>query len=253
MSATIQNPMTRQTPGPRWLRLTAQLLAVSLLCGLTACKTTRQVTKESYYEPSGFLGDYGQLQPGTNGQARLVYIKPGVQWNKYTKVWIKPVELWRSDDPEAPLGKLTAEDQQILIDLAHTSLANALTNYQIVSQGGSDVLVIHAALTDARKSKQVIGAISAIYLPLKLISLGKQEIAGTPIGAGMVTIEAELLDGQTNERLVAAVDSRSGTVAIRSKFTNRWGDVEKSLDWWANRLATRLAEERAGLAVKTEL
>ncbi len=253
MSATLVNSTTRLTPSPRWLRLTAPLLAITLLCGLTACKTTRQVTKESYYEPSGFLGDYSQLQPGTNGQARLIYMKPGVQWSKYTKVWVKPIELWRSDDPEAPMGKLTPEDQQILIDLLNTSLANSLTNYQMVSQGGSDVLVIHAALTDARKSKPVAGAISSIYLPLKLISLGKQAIAGTAIGVGMVTIEAELLDGQSNERLVAAVDSRSGTVAIRSKFTNRWGDVEKSFDWWANRLATRLAEERAGLAVKTEL
>jgi hypothetical protein len=253
MSAIVNSPATRQTPGPRWLKLAAPLLAVSMLCGLTACKTTRQVTKDSFYEPSGFLGDYAQLMPGTNGQARLVYVKPGVQWNKYTKIWIKPIELWRSDDPEAPLGKLTPENQQALIDLLNTSLANALTNYQFVSQGGADVLVIHAALTDARKSKAVSGVISSIWLPLKLVSWGKQSLSGTAIGVGSVTIEVELLDGQSNERLVAAVDSRSGTTAIRSKFSGTWGDVEKSFDWWAQRLATRLAEERAGTATKTAL
>jgi hypothetical protein len=49
------------------------------------------------------------------------------------------------------------------------------------------------------------------------------------------------------------VDNRSGTAAVRSKFAGTWGDVEKSFDWWSQRLATRLAEEKAGSATKTPL
>jgi hypothetical protein len=122
----------------------------------------------------------------------------------------------------------------------------------MVDHGGPDVLVIHAAITDAKKSKPVIGLVSSIYIPLKVISFGKQALLGTGIGVGSVTIEAELLDGQTNERLCAVVDSRSGSMALRSKFSGYWGDVEKSFDWWAERLNTRLAEEKAG-SPKTEM
>jgi hypothetical protein len=248
MNTSTMNEMA----GARRLKFLTGILAAGLLLGLTACSTTRQQTK-GIEEPSGFLGDYSQLHEGTNGQARLVYFAPDVNWAKYTKIWIKPVELWKSDDPESPMGKISPENQQKLIDLLNTALYNTLsTNYTMVNQGGPDVLVIHAAITDAKKSKPVIGAISSIYLPLKLIGLGKQALAGTTIGVGSVTIEAELLDGQTNERLCAVVDSRSGTSAIRSKFSGHWADVERSFDWWAERLSTRLAEEKAG-STKTDL
>ncbi len=233
--------------------LTASL-AACLLFGVTACKTTRQVSKESYNEPSGFLGDYAQMWPGTNGQANLVYIKSGVDWAKYTKIWIKPVELWKSDDPESRLGKMSDENRQKLIDLYHTAMYNTLsTNYTMVEQGGPDVLIIRAAITDARKGKPVAGTISSIYLPLKLISVCKQGLAGTAIGVGSVTIEAEMLDGANNERLCAVLDTRSGTTAIRSKFSGSFADIEKSFACWAERLQTRLAEEKANSPTKTAL
>src|ERR1017187_87285 len=245
--------ITMNDSGNRRLKALSGLLIAGLLLGLTGCSTTRQQTKGTS-EPSGFLGDYSEMQKGLKDRADLYYMKPGVDWAKYTKIWIKPIELWHSLDPGSPMGKISPENQQTLIDLLHTALNTALsTNYTMVDQGGPDVLVIHAAITDAKKSKPVIGAISAIYLPLKLISLGKQGIAGKAIGVGSVTIEGEILDGQSNERLCAVVDSRSGTSAIRSKFTGTWGDVEKSFDWWAARLDTRLTEEKTGSATKTDL
>ncbi len=229
------------------------LLATGLLLGLAACSTTRQQTKGTS-EPSGFLGDYSMMQKGLKDRANLYYMKPDVNWNQYTKIWIKPIELWDSGDPDSPMGKISPESRQTLIDLLNTALNTALSkNFTMVDHGGPDVLVVHAAITDAKKSKPVIGAVSSIYLPLKVIGLGKQTIAGTGIGVGSVTIEAEFLDGQSNERLCAVMDSRSGTEAIRSKFTGTWGDVEKSLDWWAARLDQRLMEEKAGANQKTPL
>ena len=246
--------MTMNQPGDRrcWKLLTG-IVAAGLLLSLTACSTTRQQTKGTP-ETSGFLGDYSQMQSGVEGHANLFYKAPDVNWGKYTKVWIKPVELWNSGDPDSPMGKISPENQQTLIDLLNTALVNSLsTNFTVVDQGGPDVLVIHAAITEAKKSKPVIGAISAIYLPLKLAGFAKQAIAGTGIGVGSVTIEAELLDGATNERLCAAVDSRSGTEAIRSKFTGTWGDVEKSFAWWADRLDQRLKEWKADSTAKSGL
>jgi hypothetical protein len=231
----------------------AAVLIGGLLLGATACSTTRQQTKGTV-EPSGFLGDYSMMQKGLKDRANLYYMKPDVNWNQYTKIWIKPVELWDSGDPDSPMGKVSPESRQTLIDLLNTALNTALSkDFTMVDHGGADVLVVHAAITDAKKSKPVIGAVSSIYLPLKIIGLGKQTIAGTGIGVGSVTIEAEFLDGQSNERLCAVMDSRSGTEAVRSKFTGTWGDVEKSFTWWAERLNTRLEEEKAHAYKKTEL
>ena len=230
-------------------------LATCLLFGLNACKTTRQLTKESHNHPSGFLVDYSQMKQGAKGQANLVYFNPDVKWAKYAKIWIKPIELWISDVVKSPMNKVSPENRQKLIDLFHTTLYNTLSvNYTMVEKGGPDVLIIHAAITDFMRSRPVVGGISAIYLPLKLISLGKQTLQGTAIGVGSVTIEIEFLDGETNERLAAMLDSRSGTTALRSKFKGTFGDIEKSFKWWAERLKTRLEEEKSGRKEgKTEL
>ena len=249
----MQTLNTNQRSGIRLCAPLAGIVISCLLLGLAGCSTTRHQTKGTVGE-SGFLGDYSQMEEGVADRANQVYMNPAANWAKYTKVWVKPIELWKSEDPDSKMGKLSKENQEKLVSTFQTTLINTLsTNYTIVEQGGPDVLIFRAALTDAKKSKPVIGLITSIYLPLKLISFGKQALAGTGIGAGSVTIEAELLDGETNTRLAAVVDSRSGTGALRSKFSGTWGDVEKSFKWWAERLDQRLTEEKSGVTPTTNL
>jgi len=230
----------------RALGLTTQLAVAALMLGLSACKTTRQVSMDKE-DQSGFLGDYAMLQKGTKGEASYVYFDHNANWAKYTKIWLKPVELWASDDPESPIGKLSDESKQMLVDSAYTGLYEGLTNnFQIVDKGGPDVLIIHAAVTEARKSKPVINFVSSVYLPLKVISFGKRLITGTDIGVGKVVVEAELLDGETNQRIAAAMDARAGSKALRSKFSGYWGDVKLAFEWWGERLDKRLMALKRG-------
>jgi len=65
-------------------------------------------------------------------------------------------------------------------------------------------------------------------------------ITGTDIGVGKVVIEAELLDGQTNQRVCAAMDARAGTKALRTKFNSTWGDARLAFEWWGQRTDKRL-------------
>ena len=234
------NTMTMKTTGSaRFTRLLTGTLAAGLLLGLTACSTTHQM--RGSVEESGFLKDYSQLKPGKSGEAKLIYIDPAVDWAKYTKIEIEPVELWKSDDPESKLGKLDKEDQQILVDYAYTSLSNALSkNFEIVDQAGPGVLVIHAALTEAKKCRPVSNLVSSV-VPMGIgLSLVKRVVFGTGIGVGQCQGEMEILDGETGQRLAAAVDRRAGTKAIRTKFDGTFGDVKLSLDYWSERLDQRL-------------
>jgi hypothetical protein len=57
---------------------------------------------------------------------------------------------------------------------------------------------------------------------------------------GEAVIEAEFSDGQTGQRVCAAMDARAGTKAIRTKFDSRWEDVKLAFDWWAQRIDKRL-------------
>ena len=129
----------------------------------------------------------------------------------------------------------------------YASMYEALSNnFQIVDQGGPDVLVVHAAMTDGRPSKPVINFVTSAYLPLKVVSFGKRLITGTDIGVGAVYVEAEFLDGQTGQRVCAAMDARAGTKALRSKFNSTWGDVKLAFDWWAQRTDKRLVLFKQG-------
>ena len=120
-------------------KVLAPVLATGLLLGAVGCATTSQVSEG---KQAGFLGDYSLLQKSGRGEDNYVYIDKNANWAKYTKVWIKPLELWKADDPEAPLGKMPPEHQQMLLDSLHAALYEALTNdFQIVNHGGPDVLV----------------------------------------------------------------------------------------------------------------
>ena len=160
---------------------------------------------------------------------------------------IEPIQLWKSDDPNSPLGKLSPEKQQMLVSALQTALHDRLSkDYAMVDQPGPDVMVIRAAITEAKKSKPVVNLVSSVYPAAVVLSYGKEAIWGTGSGVGSVTVEGEILDGQTNERLGAAVDRRAGTKAWRSKFNGTFGDVKASFDWWANRLDQRLTEAKKG-------
>jgi hypothetical protein len=219
-------------------RFLTPVLAVGLLVGAAGCKTTRQVSED---KQSGFLGDYSMLSKGERGEANYLYVDKSANWAKYTKIWIKPLELWKSDDPEAPLGKMSRETQEMVMQSFYNAFYEALTNnFQVVDHGGPDVLVVHAAMTDGRPSKPVANFITSVYLPLKVVSFGKRLITGTDIGVGAVYVEAEFLDGQSGQRICAAMDARAGTKALRTKFNSTWGDVKLSFDWWAQRFDKRL-------------
>ena len=233
----------KQTGGLRGGLLLTGVLAAGLLLmlSLSACRTTHEMRGTP--EESGFLKDYSQLHEGTNGQVKLVYIDPTVNWAKYTKIYIEPVELWKSDDTNSPLGKLDQEDQQHLIDYFYTTMSNSLSkNFELVDKAGPNTLVIHAAITEAKKCRPVINFVSSV-MPIGMgISLVKRVIFGSGSGVGICQGELEILDGTTGQRLAAAVDRRAGTKAIRTKFDGTFGDVRLSMDYWAEHLDQRLVE-----------
>ncbi|MGO8836236.1 MAG: DUF3313 domain-containing protein [Limisphaerales bacterium] len=220
-------------------------MATGLLLELTACRTTHEV--RGSMKDSGFLKDYSQLHESKGDYAKMVYIDPTVNWAKYTKIQILPIELWKSDDTNSPLGKLDKEDQQLLVDYFYTALSNSLSkDFQIVNQAGPGVLVIHGAITEAKKSRPVSNLVSSV-VPIGMgLSLVKRVVFGTGLGVGECQVEAELLDGATGQRIAAGMDRRAGTKALRTKFDGTFGDVKLAMDFWSERLDKNLVEMREG-------
>jgi hypothetical protein len=213
-----------------------QALAVCVLLGVVGCASSRRVDVN---QQSGFLGNYYMLQKGGVREDSYIYVDDRAHWTNYTKVWLKPVEFWRATDAESPLGKLSTEDQQMLLDTLRVSLVEALTNnFQLTDQAGPGVLIIRAALTDGRPSKPVPGMLSSVYVPVRVASYGNRPVANPAVGK--VVFEADLLDGQSGKRVAAVVDGRVGPKAMPSQFSSTRNDVKKSFDWLARALDKRL-------------
>ena len=219
-------------------------LAVAL--GAMGCAPTRQARS---VKPSGFLGDYSQLTPGKEGEALLLYIRPGVEWAKYDKIWLEPVTIW-GDVKTGFLRSVPKDEAQVTADYLDASLRNALSkDYQLVDKAGPGVLRLRVAITEAEGSTVALDLVSTIVPQMRLLSTVKQLATGTAAFVGKAGVEGEIQDSITNHRLVAAVDRRVGQKHLKG-VTNTWDDVQQAFDYWSERLCARLAELRAGQGPK---
>ena len=105
---------------------------------------------------------------------------------------------------------------------------------------------LRIALTEAESSYVVLDTVSTV-LPIGLALAGLQTAAtGSCSFVGSAGVEAELQDSQTGKRLMAAVDRRvGGKMTGQGDKFDEWRTVKNAVDYWADRLQTRLAEERA--------
>ncbi len=209
---------------------------------IVGCATTEQVPN---VRMSGFLSDYSKLHRGKSGQAEFNYRNRSVDLNKYQKAILDPVQLWAAEGNASALSELSREDQQLLVNYLYVALHDALKrDYTIVNEPGPDVLRIRCAITEARATSPVKDLLSTVTPAGLGISYAKRIVFGTHSGVGVVSVEGELLDSVTGERIAAVVDRRAGTKSLLGKPT-RWGDVQDAFSFWARRMQTNLALLRA--------
>jgi len=227
----------------RLIKRLAPLFGLSFIAlAIAGCATTESAPNAKM---SGFLGDYSQFHPGKSGQAKYVYRDLSVDFSKYNKVILDPVQLWAAEGEDSTLSSLSKEDQQLLVNYLYVALSDALKrDYTIVNEPGPDVMRIKCAITEARASSPVKEVLSSVT-PYGLgISYAKKVVLGTHSGEGIVSVEGEVLDSVTGQRLAAVVDRRAGTKSLSAKYT-RWGDVQDAFNFWARRMQTNLALLRA--------
>jgi hypothetical protein len=204
---------------------------------VAACATTRQTRS---VEESGFLGDYSQLRAGEGDQARLVYINPDTDWWQYSAIIIESATIWHNQETT----KLSAKDQQALTDALYTAFREELSkDYEIVSAPYPGVMTLRLAITEAKGARVVGNTITTVIPQTRLLSSLTGIATDTQVFVGKASIEAEINDSMTHERLAAAVDERAGAKTLRG-LGGKWKDVDNAFQYWAERLRERLAEER---------
>lgn len=210
-------------------------ICVLLLCPLLLAGCSASSVKD--VQKSVFLHDYSQLKPGTDDQAALLYVKPGLDLKAYDKIMFDRMLVLLHDNADswvdpAILKELTDYYQQALIEAVEDK-------YQVVDQPGPGVLWVRVAITEVKPSKPVANTVSTI-LPVGWAVAGATKVvSGDNLGTGEAASEMEVLDSVTGERLAAAVDQRQGG---KGAFRGEWEDTKDAFDYWAKRFGQRLDE-----------
>ncbi len=219
-----------RTKGP-----TRTALVLAALVAVAGCATTRQTRSA---EPSGFLGDYSILEPGGDGQAQLRYVKD-MDFSVYHSMILESVTLWHEGSP-----KVTPEEQQALTDYAYVAFHDAFRrSFRMVREPGEGVIRAKIALTEVTGARVLANAITTVLPQLRTLSRLGALATDQSFAAGRASLELEILDSLTGERLGAWVDERMGAKALRHAFS-RWADVEAAIDFWAATSAARVEKRR---------
>ena len=196
-------------------------------------------------EVTGFLGDYSSLAPDPKNGDLLLYEKDGSVLKQYNKFIFDPITIFLL--PAAEDRGIDPDDLERLAERFHDAVTDELAKsgrYEIVTSPGPGVLWLNVAITNVeptggKRNAAVKGAATAATIA----AAPGASLAVPRLSVGKVSIEGELVDTQTGERVVAFVTSKAG----RRWFSGlnafkKWGDIEAAFRTWAKNFRERLDE-----------
>jgi len=203
---------------------------------------------------SGFLDDYSGLKESSRIKGVMVEHNPYKNMGDYSKFMIDPVVIFfRPNKHQFEINPrkigLNSKRLAMLTDHLESEVKRALEerNLMVVQRPGEGVLRIRFALTNVDANLPILNIHSYT--------------SATGLGLGGASAEVEGVDSITNERIIAAYDSRRGSniPAIKGKSVveigmdaadnklkslTMLGTIEKILTNWAEQFADEVEYQR---------
>jgi hypothetical protein len=208
----------------------AKTIAVILvsLVALLICSGQAFSTEKS----SGFLGKYPQFEADKDRKGALIYWTPGVEIKNYSKILIYPIEIFLAPDSE--YKGVEAGNLKEISDSLVATITDALEpEYPVVSKPGPGVMGIRMAITNVYAKKARLRPRHLI--PVAAIARIGKAATGNNIALADATIEVEMINMETYERLGAGVDKYSADPEKKKKDETSWKGINEVLDFYAKR------------------
>ncbi len=208
-------------------RIWVSIGAVAAVIAMSGCASTAKVKAEDITF-SGFLDNYEQLKPVEDRPLAYFYLNPKMDLANYDRVMLLPIAVTFHENAK---GKtLQPENITKMTQMFHDTIVENLEDrYPMVDEPAADVIIIRAAITDLDSANPVANLITKATIKI-------------PLDMGRANVEAEFLDGETNERMAAIVDARRG-----SHFTtgyddviDKWDHAKEAFEEWAEYLRQRM-------------
>jgi hypothetical protein len=209
---------------------------------LTACASTRE---GAVPEHTGFLRAPQLMTAGKPGQAQQVYFKPDVDWATYDKVLLDPVTVWRGKESQFK-GVKPADAQKMadyFFSLIHVALAK---DYQMVTSPQPNTLRVSVAIIKLKEADVAMETVSTIVPQARLLTSLTNAASKSPAFVGQASIQANIVDAETNALLAEGADARVGGYTLSSVSLNSWTDVENIMKLWVARSTYNLCNARKG-------
>lgn len=209
----------------KWIVLV--VFGAALALSVVSCASTPKKGE------GGFLNGYVKnLQPGPEGGVKERWLKPGVDFSKYSKVMLDGVVFYFDKNSEDK--GVDPTQMKEMADAFDKDLVEALKDkYPIVTEPGPDVVRIKIALTGIKQSRPVLSGVSTV-LPIGLVvSSVKKGTTGGWTGSGATNMDFLAIDTSTNEVIAAARDEQK---AGFTKRFSKYGSTEEAFKFWAQRL-----------------
>jgi len=191
---------------------------------------------------SGFLGDYSSLTLVPDQKEQWRYVRPGVDWKQFDKVFVAPIEVWVNPEADHPgiqpglVSKLDGLFRDVVVKefVGH--------GYMLAEKPGPGVLVFHGALTGVTPVHQ--GLEPSDVMPIKaVVNAGRYAVGVEPYYI-VLTGEVEMLDGKTNQRVYAFVGARRGFETTTKGSEVTWTELRDTFTFVAQRWREQLDKAR---------
>ena len=224
------------------LRTVAGCLAVVLMAMTMSCSKATEPTVGTQsawkkiaagQEFSGFLKEYSALKPNPNFEGNaLTYVGTDAQKNlrSYFAIVIDPIEVYIATDVDE--ASISEASRKALTNYFAHALTMAVSDaFPVVEAPGPLTLRLRAALVGV----DVGGTVPAGDLPA---DIGPLERA---LNIGKLSVEMELVDSETGERIAAMVDKTNlgaGAEVGAEYFSRheRFAAAKEAFDEWASRV-----------------
>lgn len=208
------------------LKSFAVTLCVSSML-LSGC-ASKYVESDQY---SGFLKNYSLLKEETSpsGAPVMRWIKPGIDANRYTSVYIEPSQLYPKPQPTEKIPQSTLTGITQYYDQA---LKNQFSKALPLANGpGPNVLIVRPAITAV--SAETKGLRPYEVIPISLIAAGVSTATGIRDQDTSIATEAAFLDGGNNQVVAQVVRKGAGAELENASQVMQAKDARAVLDGWA--------------------
>ena len=219
------------------------LFIIALLLGVTAISPTWAKKKLPEFNDEG-------MQLVKDSELATVYADPGADLGIYTRIMLLDATVafkknWKRDQNRgAGSMRVKDSDMEKIKDSVSELFAEVFTKelidggYEITDQPGEDVLLLKPAIIDLD--------VHAPDIPTAGRTYSYSE------SAGEMTLNLELFDSLTNDKIAKATDRkrdyRAGYLEWRTRVSNR-ADAKRMMASWAKAFRSTLDEARSATSV----